>query len=322
MNEASKYIALREASASTCKTRIYVRAYNLPTPVHVSHLYGKGLREVSFHGGFVDYVLEVKGNEDLELYEVVCCSGACYTKLYRVSGGLTTFLGELESSATVSTGNAKLDKLVDDVLSYRAFWARELCGATTGYVEEYDVLLRASTAIGYYLFGRVKDTWSKLSSEYLGFAYALVHGVLVKTGYHPFGEDLAKLCKLAESSEEPVWRGYEVKYRKADGSCATVYPDKRVGNVTPDLLVATQRGYVVFECKQGPPQTWLQKAAKQAMRYRYYVPGLLLLLTPRKLESNQLAYLLEHYDHVIDDCGINGYEVCMASIRNAIGNSV
>lgn len=313
MNTTNSIIALRETDTPNYTSRIYVRYGNLEKPVHISSLYGSALREVIIQGGNVEYLLDVSKIRELDIYEVVRSHEVLHVNRYQLVDGCLKQLDRHCTIAEASTGNEKLDELVSEVVKYRAFWSTKLCKTSKNTLKAYDAVLKARVALSYYLFKRLKEAWTAYSNEYLGFAYVLVHSVLGERGFVPVKAQLEEICDFAKHVDEPRWKKMVVNYIN-NGLNVSISLERRLGRVVPDLLIATPRGNIVIECKQGPPATWLNKAVKQAKGYKSLISAVLVLLTSRNLSLHEREGLLKHYDYVVDGCVVENYDVCKSKL--------
>ncbi|MEM0000317.1 MAG: hypothetical protein QXP03_00515 [Desulfurococcaceae archaeon] len=317
MSSTSNIITLREVTSPDYVSRVYVHYTGLSKPVHVSSLHDSAIREVVLQSGNVEYLLDASGVRELYIYEVVYFHRALHVKCYQLVNGHLKRLDDYCTIVDTSTGNKKLDELVGEVVKYRAFWSTKLCEAPAGTLKAYDAVLKARAALDYFLFKRLKETWLTYSSEYLGFAYALLHSILGERGFAPVETQLEEVCGFAERVNEPRWRGVVINYTNG-GLNVNVSLERRVGWVVPDLLITTPRGSTVIECKQGPPVTWLTKAIKQAKGYKLLIPAALVLLTPRELDLQERERLLKHYDYVVYSCTVENYDACKNELSRVL----
>lgn len=312
MSSAEKRTVLREFSESARRTAIFLKPTGWEKPLHATSFYGKELREVALYGKNAEYVFYFRDSDLFELYEVVYHEGVHYTNIYRVTSGSVEYLGRLGDLPEVSTGFAKLDSLVDDIVNYRAFWSSKLCRVPLVNTKLYSALLKANAALNYHLFKRFKEVLHTYSSEYLGFTLAVLHQVLISKGFNPLNEGIARVCNLAREPREPAWVNVNVHYvsSRANGIPVTISLEKRVGGVVPDVLIRTPRGNVTIESKQGPSTTWLRKAVHQASKYKSWIRGILVLITPRELSNGELEVLAKYYDFIVDKCTVVNHELC------------
>jgi hypothetical protein len=215
----------------------------------------------------------------------------------------------------------KVDELVDEIISYRRIWSSLICNELDSGIEYYRVFLSADLGLNYSLFRRLKEAWLELSNEYIGFVFSLIHCLLRDSGFKVVDEEpLLNKCSMVHRSQSVTWRNTIIDYAN-QSSNFKVYAERMINGVTPDLVISSNNMKIVIECKQGPPKTWLLKATKQARKYRE-LAQLLILVTSRKLDSDEHIELSKYYDDIIDECNGEKYYECMNILKQIILSSL
>lgn len=311
-------VVVREENTNHIKSRFFIKTTTGEKPVHLSALRGNIVREIIFNKGRVEYVLNkslVTG--PVELYEAVLLGNNSYTSTYKLQGDRVEYLGRNSNPPQVSSGYLKVDELVDEIVSYRRIWSSVICGEIDSSIEYYRVFLTADLGLNYALFRRLKEAWLELSSEYIGFMFSLIHSLLRDSGFKVVDEGpLLNKCSMVHGSLSVTWRNTVVDYAN-QSSNYKVAAERMINGVTPDLVISSSSMKIVIECKQGPPKTWLLKAIKQAKRYRELAQRL-ILVTNKKLNSDEHIELSKYYDGVIDECNGEKYYECMNMLKEII----
>ncbi|MEM1595823.1 MAG: hypothetical protein QXS24_01570 [Desulfurococcaceae archaeon] len=319
---AGDFILVKEENTHSFKSRYFVKFLNKDSLIHISALPRKAIREVVFDKGSVEYVIDRgKLPKVVEIYEAALINSKPRILLYRIDNDKIEVPRKAEFPLVFSSGFPTVDKLVNEVKSYRRIWTRILCNGLDHCVDLYGAFLSADLSLIYALFHRLKEAWLELSNEYVGFVFSLVHAVLKELELDAVDKEvLLEKCNLVEKYQDIYWRSTSIRYSKLNSNLE-VSVERMISGVTPDLIISTNNKKIVIECKQGPPKTWLAKSIKQAQKYRE-VAQQLILVTSRELDENEQRELSKYYNYVIDQCNGGNYVICRNRIKNVILNQL
>lgn len=294
---------LRESLTRGFKSRFFAKSLD-GAVVHLSRLYGKAVRSVVFGRGFVEYSLD-NPQGVLEIYEVSFSEGLIKTIVYDPTS--LKSLGELrELPQNLSSGFSLVDRVAGELGGYRRYWSRVLCGLQDFATSFYVVDAMARGAVGQALYGRVKELLQESSREYVGFALAALVTALLNRGFK-IEETREGFCFSAMEAEPVSWKGARVTLSDGESRLVLV-TERRLGVANPDIAVDLIGQLVLFECKTGPPKTWLPKAVKQAKVYKSIGPA--FLLTPNQLGEQEYRLLSEHYYAAVE-CSPTSSDSCV-----------
>lgn len=162
---------------------------------------------------------------------------------------------------------------------------------------------KATYAYDYFVRGTMRRMWGKLAKEYQSFALALIHETLSSMFELDSSVDLTSVCVYLTYKRPFSWSGPLLKYSAGGGGVVAVELEPRPS--WADLAIVAEAGggrrTLLVECKQGPPELWLEKALKQLRRYKA-AGAAALLLALRQLHEEARKTLLHYYNYVIDGC--------------------
>lgn len=313
-------ILIRERNDKQFKSRVFIKHSGITKPMHLSAFRGKNILEIVFSRGSIEYVLRKNSFSDsMELYDVSLASGELYTLIYRVQKDRVESLGKMLIPPEASSGFSAVDKIVEEISLYRDIWSRILCADYNLNSTFYKVFLLADLGLNYSLFLRLKEAWLEFSNEYIGFILSLIHDILLKAGYKVANNEVInEKCSAVVNASSITWKGTNVNYVDNANHRVEIYIERMISGLTPDLLITNGNKRVVFECKQGPPKTWFNKAIKQAEKYRKIAQSI-LLITCRSLDPPYRSELLRYYDYVIDKCSWKNQEHCAGFLAQVMG---
>jgi hypothetical protein len=240
----------------------------------------------------------------------------------------------------VSSGSEEVDSVMREIAAARDYWSNVFCkhlleergggegGTASGtegggytFVERARYFKRvkperlmerrryalaawkATYAYDYFVRGTMRRMWGKLAKEYQSFALALIHEVLSSMFELDSSVNLTSVCVYLTYKRPFSWSGPLLKYSAGGGGVVAVELEPRPS--WADLAIVAEAGgrrrTLLVECKQGPPELWLEKALKQSRRYRA-AGAAALLLALRQLHEEARKTLLHYYNYVIDGC--------------------
>lgn len=319
------YLVLREISIRNLKTRMFIRLDTMQRPVHLSTLRSSILKDIIFHGGYIDYTLSKRGLRGsttiAEVYEVIRDLDFLYTEQYKVTDKGVEYAERFNEPPLLSSGAPLVDKLAEEISKYRSHWTSVICNSPRLPVMYYESFLKADIGLQYNIFYRIKEAWIELSNEYLGFVLSIIHESLIKGNLIPRSVESTKsMCTYVNEADSIKWKGLSFIYAHGDKAVNLVL-EQMINGVTPDVLISGPGGKIIVECKQGPSKTWLSKAIKQAKKYQQFTRKL-ILITPVNLDKEVQIELSRYYTEVIDNCNLKNIELCRNRLKNTLENKV
>ena len=323
----------------------FIRTPEDAVPVHVSSLTRSGsFAKTSVPmSGFIQYeipLLALERFDRVELYLFMSSNrGPLPAKLYvlhpkRREVELANERLELHE-VEVSSGSDEVDSVVSEITAARDYWSEVFCkrlvaGIHFSRVDERrlsergryaSIALKATYAYDYFVRGSREGMWKKLAKEYQTFALALIHEILSSAFelIEPAYFARVYLCSYLTHKRPFSRSGPLLRYRMGESGEIAVELEPRPS--WADIAVTARAGgasrTLLVECKQGPPELWIEKALRQSKRYKAAGDSALLLAL-KPLPEGWRKRLLERYDYVIDNCAPARCGECKRKLSEAL----
>lgn len=250
------------------------------------------------------------------------------------------------SELTVSSGSPEIDEVVKQIMEARDYWSSVFCNLPGPYridfksgkitvveigrkirereSKEYrayiEASLKAMFAYNYFVRNSKQQMWMKMAKEYQNFILALIHEHL--SGKYRFLQDdpmmLASICVYLNVKRYFSRSGAILQYELAENEKIELELEPRPSWADLRISLTGQKtATLLVECKQGPPELWIEKSIKQSKRYKA-TKATLLLVTMHPLNETQKAILANHYDHIVDNCTPRHSQECKKKLTRTI----
>jgi hypothetical protein len=251
------------------------------------------------------------------------------------------------SELTVSSGSPEIDEVVKQIMEAKNYWSSVFCNLPGPYktvsingkiiftVNEIgrkiresvskeqrayiEASLKAMFAYNYFVRNSKQQMWMKMAKEYQNFVLALIHEYL--SGKYRFLQDdpmaLAMICTYLNVKRYFSRSGAILKYDLGNGTIEVELEPRPSWADLKISLTGQKTATLLVECKQGPPELWIEKSIKQSKRYKA-TNATLLLVAMHPLNEAQKAILANHYDHIVDNCTPRHSQECKKKLTRTI----
>jgi hypothetical protein len=179
--------------------------------------------------------------------------------------------------------------------------------------------LKAMFAYNFFVRNSKQQMWMKMAKEYQNFVLALIHEYL--SGKYRFLQDdpmtLAMICTYLNVKRYFSRSGAILKYDLGNGTIEVELEPRPSRADLKISLTGQKTATLLVECKQGPPELWIEKSIKQSKRYKA-TKATLLLVAMHPLNEAQKAILANHYDHIVDNCTPRHSQECKKKLTRTI----
>jgi hypothetical protein len=234
------------------------------------------------------------------------------------------------SEIAVSSGSSEIDEVVNQIMEAKNYWSSVFCNLPGPYkIREIkskeqrayiEASLKAMFAYNYFVKNSKQQMWMKMAKEYQNFVLALIHEHL--SGKYRFLQDdpmtLAMICTYLNVKRYFSRSGPILQYELAENERIELELEPRPSWADLKISLTGQKNAnLLVECKQGPPELWIEKSIKQSKRYKA-TDATLLLVALHPLNSTQKAILADHYDQIIDNCTPTHSQECKKTLAQTI----
>jgi len=252
------------------------------------------------------------------------------------------------SELAMSSGSPEIDEVVKQIMESKNYWSSVFCnlprpyemdsknGKITFTVDEIgrkireneskehkayiEASLKAIFAYNYFVKNSKQQMWKKMAKEYQNFVLALIHEQL--SGKYRFLQNdpmtLRSICTYLNVKRYFSRSGAILQYELAENEKIELELEPRPSWADLKISLTGQKtATLLVECKQGPPELWIEKSIKQSKRYKA-TNATLLLVAMHPLNNTQKAFLANHYDHIIDNCTPTHSQECKKTLAQTI----
>lgn len=234
------------------------------------------------------------------------------------------------SELTVSSGSPEIDEVVKQIMEARDYWSSVFCNLPGPYKFReseskeqrayIEASLKAMFAYNFFVRNSKQQMWMKMAKEYQNFVLALIHEYL--SGKYRFLQDdpmtLAMICTYLNVKRYFSRSGAILQYELAENEKIELELEPRPSWADLRISLTGQKtATLLVECKQGPPELWIEKSIKQSKRYKA-TNATLLLVAMHPLNEAQKAILANHYDHIVDNCAPRHSQECKKKLAQTI----
>jgi hypothetical protein len=250
------------------------------------------------------------------------------------------------SELAVSSGSTEIDEVVNQIMEAKNYWSSVFCNLPGPYkidlkngkitIDEIrrkireskskeqrayiEASLKAMFAYNYFIKNSKQQMWKKMAKEYQNFILALIHEHL-SVKYRLLQDDpmtLVMFCTYLNVKRYFSRSGPILQYELAENEKIELELEPRPSWADLKISLTGQKNAnLLVECKQGPPELWIEKSIKQSKRYKA-TDATLLLVPLHPLNNTQKAILADHYDHIIDNCIPTHSHECKKTLAQTI----